>query len=169
MRFEPKSEKEIAEANLWPAGEYDFEITEAAEEVSKKGNDMVHLQVTIYNQDGNSRRVDDYLVSTNEAAFKLRQFAESVGLLTQYEGGEITADEMIGRAGRCKVIVKKDNTGQYADKNAIGAYLKPKAAQQKANGGAARPTTLAQDLSDDIPFVSFETDENLLLRKKLSL
>jgi hypothetical protein len=29
MKFKPKSEKELAEANLWPKGDYAFEILEA--------------------------------------------------------------------------------------------------------------------------------------------
>jgi hypothetical protein len=170
MRFDPKSEKEIAEANLWPASEYDFEVIEAKEETSKAGNDMVHLSVKIYDAEGNFRTLDDYLVGTEKAAFKIRHFAESVGMLSDYESGEIPAEAMIGRAGKCKVIVVKDKSGQYADKNSIGDYLKPKAGNGVAGSFTGAPmkpkAPLTQDLDDEIPFVSCAWDEDLLLRKK---
>jgi hypothetical protein len=31
MQFQPRTEKDILESRLFPKGEYDFEITEAAE------------------------------------------------------------------------------------------------------------------------------------------
>ncbi len=147
MRFTPKSEKDIAEAGLWPAGEYDFEVMEATEATSNAGNEMTHLQLFVYNAAGQRQRIDDYLVATDRAAYKIRHFAEATGMLAQYETGAIPAESMVGRSGRCKVIIAKDKGLQYPDKNAVADYVKRK------DGAAARaPTPKAADIDDEIPF-----------------
>ena len=151
MRFAPKTENEIASAGLWAAGEYDFEVTDAAEDQSKAGNDMVKLTVSVFNQEGQRRTIFDYLVDTEGGAYKIRHFAEAAGLLPQYERGEMAAEDMIGRNGRCKLTIQKDKSGQYPDKNGIGDYLKPKDGVAPARA-ASRAKVPAGDIDDDIPF-----------------
>lgn len=112
MKFQPKSEKEIAEAGLWPNGEYDFEVLEAEEAADKNGNDMFKLRVKIFKEDGGSQNTFDY-VSGAWMEFKLRHLAEACGVLDDYEKGEIEAYQLVGKTGRCKVNVSKDKTGQY--------------------------------------------------------
>jgi len=55
MRFQPKTEQEVAGGSVWPAGEVDFEILEAQEAVSKTDNDMIKLRVRVHNAQGNSK------------------------------------------------------------------------------------------------------------------
>ena len=146
MRFEPKSEKEVAEAGLLANGIYDFEVGEASEAQSKAGNDMVELRVRVYDSEGHWRNVFDWLVSTDGGAYKIRHFAEATGLLTEYEKGELRAEDMKGKVGKCKVFIKKDKDGQYPDKNAIADYI---------NSDGAAPTAAnfdRSDLDDEIPF-----------------
>lgn len=147
MRFTPKTEQEIAQAGLLIPGAYDYEVADADETQSKAGNDMVAMKVRVYDGDGNARTVLDWLVDTDGSAYKIRNFAESAGMLAQYEKGELPASAMVGCTGRCKVIIKKDKTGEYPDKNAIADYLKP------TNGTApvARAPVPAE-LDDEIPF-----------------
>ena len=152
MRFAPKSENELASANLWGPGEYDFEVNAAEEATSAKGNDMVKLTVWVFNHEGQRRTVFDYLVDTEGGAYKIRHFAEATGLLPQYERGELLADDMAGRTGRCKLTVQKDKSGQYPDKNGIGDYLKPKAGARPLSAPAQRKPVPAGDIDDDIPF-----------------
>ena len=140
MRFEPKSEAEIAQAGLWAKGTYDFEVAEANEKVSSKGNDMVELIVRVYDQEGKSRKIFDWLVSTDGAAYKIRNFAAATGMLPDYEKGELRASEMVGKTGKCELIISKDKSGQYPDKNAIADYV---------TGGAS---VKREDLEDEIPF-----------------
>lgn len=153
MRFEPKTEKEVAEAGLLPKGEYDFEVASAEDERSKAGNDMLALILNVYDTDGQCHRVRDWLVSTDGGAYKVRHFAYGVGLGADYEKGVLTAELVTGCTGRCKLLIKKDPKGEYPDKNAVGDYCPP------TNGnGAAKPTAPAQsfqraaDLDDEIPF-----------------
>lgn len=152
MRFQPKSEEECAAAGLLPKGTYLFEVAEASETIAKSsGNDMIALRLECHGDDDQKRSVFDYLVASDGSAPKIRQFAVSVGMLDQYERGELKAEDMIGRTGTAKIYIKQDKSGQYPDKNAVGEYVKP---QAKGNGSAAPMTKPAtKDLVDDeIPF-----------------
>lgn len=147
MRFQPKTENEVAAAGLWPKGTYDFEVAEAAEKQSSKGNDMIELVVRLFDAEGKSRKVFDWLVDTEGGAYKIRHFAEATGMLEAYERGELRASDMEGKAGSCIVIISKDKTGQYPDKNAISDYVKPK------DGTAASPERFKrEEMDDEIPF-----------------
>ena len=85
MKFAPKSEKEIASANLLTPGVYGFEIIEAEEATSKAGNDMIKLMVHVFKEDGTPVTVFDYLMES--VAYKLRHAAEGCGILHAYEQG----------------------------------------------------------------------------------
>lgn len=141
MKFQPKSEKELAEANLWPVGEYAFEVLDAEEAADKNGNDMFKLRVKVFKNDGASQNIFDY-VSASWMEFKLRHLAEACGVLDDYEKGEIEAYQLVGKTGKCKVNVSKDKTGQYPDKNGIADYI-------VASAGSTKP---AVDDDDQIPF-----------------
>lgn len=149
MQYKAKSEKEIAEQQLLPRGEYDFEIQAATDAVSgpnskTPGTEMIKLNLAVYSESGSKRFVRDILHPAMEV--KLRHFAETVGILAQYEAEEpFVADELVGKSGRVKLkIVDKDDG--YPPKNEVADYVKPKA---KA---AAQPMTKAEDDGDSIPF-----------------
>lgn len=147
MRVQPKSEKEIAEANLWPEGVYSFEIIEAEETTSKAGNEMIAMRVKLFNAQGASMLVDDYLVDTPRAAYKVRHCAVACGLLGEYEKGELFARDLERRTGNVKVVVRK-GTGDYPYKNQIADYLAPD------NGDDRRVNTAPAQkaIDDEIPF-----------------
>lgn len=157
MKFQPMSEKEIAEAGLLPAGEYPFEVVGAEDKISKSGNDMTELTVKVYDIDGIGHSIFDYLVATKKSAFKIRHFAEAAGLLPNYETGNLPADVMVGRSGYCKVIIRKDDKGEYPDKNQIADYIKPKdgtsaAASSPKSTLPGRQPPMDPDFDQDIPF-----------------
>lgn len=138
MRFTPKSEKEIKEANLWEKGEYDFEILEAEETTSNSGNDMFKLKVKLFNNE-KSQQVFDYITSTMD--YKIRHLADATGLIEDYEQGELEAYKLVGKTGTAKVGISKDKTGQYPDRNQINDYVvdvAPKSLDE-ATGGDEMP------------------------------
>ena len=155
MRFDPKSEAEVNTGGaLWPRGEYDFEVVAAEETVSKSGNEMIALELDIYDSAGKSKRIFDYLVGIPEAQFKVRHFAAAVGLLAQYETGELGDEMLEGRTGRCKINIKKGTDG-FADNNAVADYVKPVETEHVADESVqtgAKKNLAKQDLNDDIPF-----------------
>lgn len=155
MRFTPKSEAELSSDALWPVAEYDFEVSSAEEAQSKAGNDMVKLTLYVFNDKGDKRTVFDYLVSSEKAIFKVRQFAASVGLLAEYEAGELNAYDMQGRTGRLRLGWKEDPG--YQAQNTVSFYLPAK--DTIANPEMRRQSMRKQervaapaDLDDEIPF-----------------
>lgn len=144
MKFQPKSEREIAEANLLKPGTYDFEVAEAEERVSKAGNDMIVLKLFVFGEDGGRRVVTDWLMES--VPHKLRHAADAMGLLQNYDSGELVAEDFWGKTGKVKIGIRKDATGQYPDQNRVLDYV-------KENGAAAASTPRkAAPIDDEIPF-----------------
>jgi hypothetical protein len=133
MHFTPKTDEEIRAGNVWPAGNYPFEILpratlgkreiETADTVSKNGDDMITVVVNVHNAQGGARVLIDYLLGRYPK--KLRQAAISCGLLTEYASGSINGQAFIGKTGMLTLTVEKDKTGLYGDKNSVAAYLPP--------------------------------------------
>lgn len=144
MRFQPKTDKELAVMNLLPEGEYDFEVFEASDAVSTNSNEMIKLKLKVWAPDGSERHVYDYLLEA--MAHKLRHFAVCVGLDVEYVNGTLKAVQCVGRVGRVKLIIQKDKTGAYPDKNAVKDYV----VKEKIAAKAVEPA--ADSPEDDVPF-----------------
>ena len=132
MRFTPKSEKQIQEERfpVVKPGKYHFEVTDAKDEVSKKGNEMIVLRLKIFDQNLNPVcYVNDYLMEN--MAHKLRHAAYVCGLGNSYESGELHSNLFIGKTGTVDLVIQKDKTGQYADKNSVQDYFPSDSEQQK--------------------------------------
>jgi hypothetical protein len=147
LSFQPRTEEELAKANLLPDGEYDFEILSAEHATSKKtGASMIKLKLGVFATDGRQAHVFDYLVPAME--HKLRHFCDSTGLLPQYQSGSLTPDDCQGRSGKCKLVIREDKTNTYPPKNEVKDYVlrkaKPISTVKKADISAGE--------SDDVPF-----------------
>jgi hypothetical protein len=146
MRVTPITEKEAEDAGLWKSGLYDFEVLTATDRLSKAGNDMIELNLKLYDPEGRSFRLFDYLVSNEAMAFKVRHFASATGMLPQYEAGELKGEDCVGKSGRAQVTRQKAKGG-YPAKNVIQDYL-PVLAGQPLVRSVKNP-----DMADDeIPF-----------------
>src|SRR5580658_7361799 len=98
MRVTPISAEEADAQSVgdpWPAGEYDFTVHEASEAVSNSGNEQTKLVLHVYNRAGQQRTVFDYLVNTAKSQWKIRHFAEAVGMVRQYETGDMPTHQMV--------------------------------------------------------------------------
>lgn len=147
MKFEPKTEDEVQEAGLLAAGEYDFEVAEASDEVSKKDNEMIKLKLRVYNSDGGFSTVFDYLLES--VAYKLRHFAFATGIGERYESGALVASDCEQKTGRCKIATQPAKDG-YAAKNVVRDYITTNSDMvQKA---AVNVRKAQAPLDDDIPF-----------------
>ena len=120
MTFAPKTEKEVQEAGLLPAAEYDFDILNAEDAISKSDNPMIKVTIGIYRDGAVKNRIFDYLLPAMEA--KLRHFCDTVGLLSQYEKGTLEAADCIGRSGRVKIGIEPEKNG-YPAKNIVKDYV----------------------------------------------
>ena len=167
MKFTPKSEAALVKENedrnrLWPKGEYDFQVENYEDAVSKFGNDMIHLHLKVFHPEGGSQTIHDYLMP--QMMHKLRLCCEAIGILDRFEEGTLEAQDFDGGVGKVmlKIDKAKPNSG-YRDKNSVDDYLKPAARPTAPARGAMagaspaerreRATKKSQaDIDDEIPF-----------------
>jgi hypothetical protein len=148
MQFEPKTEDELSVGMLLPDGVYDFEVVDAAERLSKKGNAMMVVNLMVYAQDGSTRYVRDYLMEA--IAYKLRHFCAATGLLGAYNDGVLTSDMCAGRAGKVKIVTETQDG--FAPRNAVKDYIVPDAGSVPSRPPAAPATAHTVHAEDEIPF-----------------
>jgi hypothetical protein len=125
MRFAPKTELELETMSLLEPGIYPFQVTNASNETSKSGNDMIKLTLTIWGKDGSMHCIFDYLLEA--MAYKLRHFCESTNLLTKYESGELYPGDCINVQGNLEIIIQEgkerpDGT-KYMSRNSVKDYV----------------------------------------------
>jgi len=131
MQFDPKDERELKDAMCWPAGIYDFEVTNAECKVSKNGNAMLALTLKVFNSQGATRTVRDWLVESDAAVclMKMRHYCATTGDMGAYESGTIENFPGIGAAGKCKLAI--ENSEQFGSQNKVADYVKPKADEEE--------------------------------------
>ena len=152
MQFQPKTQEEIREQvksrySILLPGVYDFEVLEANDRISKKGNPMLELLLNIaeYTPEGSLKNywVRDYILSDNQP--RLFELCEAINMLGDYERGVLDPVDLQGKCGRAEIIIRKDKEGQYPDQNSVKKYIAKKFESQE-------PSKQAQSLDDDIPF-----------------
>jgi len=157
MQFNSKSREELARESLTPPGEYDFEIMRAEETTSKKGNEMIKLKLRVFVENGEIH-VYDYLVAGME--YKLANFCDAIGRSDDYDDGEINADNLVGCAGKLKLVIeeaqKDKDTGEvkWPAKNAVKTYIAGKKGQEKMAERRVKtaPTAAVKTDDEEIPF-----------------
>jgi len=155
MRFTPKSDEQIKkESNfsLFPKGDYDFEIKQATDKVSSARNEMIELRVTVYNSEGSSRGIFDYLIES--VIWKVHHCAQACGLEAEYNAGKLEAYMFEGKVGRCKVVITPAK-GEWPEKNTIADYIVPDVKisdHTRAAYTKTKPQPKSADLDDEIPF-----------------
>jgi len=127
MNFTPKSEAALVKENderntLWPKGQYDFQVENYEDAVSKTGNDMIHLHLKVFHPEGGSQTIHDYLMP--QMMHKLRHACEAIGILDRFEEGTLEARDFDGGVGKVmlKIDKAKPNSG-YRDKNSVDDYV----------------------------------------------
>lgn len=156
MKINPMSEKEARDAATpppLPAGDYDCEIAVAVETVSKSsGMGMFEIDLRVFTDDGRTRTVRDYVMTEGKAAWRLRQCCVGLGLLAQYDAGEVGSYDFEGRSGRVSLIVEEDKNGLYPPKNRVKAYIVPGTPRPLQSAKPRQPVSAGHDLDDEIPF-----------------
>lgn len=166
MKINPKTEAQIqkeqsewlAANSMWRMGEYAFEVLDKVtlgpttvytmDTTSKAGSEMIQLALRVINSAGQFRTVIDYLVPSME--YKVRHAAVACGLGDQYESGELSGQDFIGKQGYLKLVQGKARDG-YDAKNEVRDYVVP---EDKSAGdyNAPLPTKAARIDEDEIPF-----------------
>lgn len=145
MQFKPKTEEEIS--RLFEKGRYPFKVIDAEEKKSKKGNDMIVLDVELRHNTipGKTNRVKCYLIFD----YLIRHFCYATGLVDEYNSGNLFASSIKGKEGIADVIVEVDKEGKYPDKNKIVDFIEKSSSQ---NGSNLVNSSSQEDLDDDLPF-----------------
>jgi hypothetical protein len=152
------SEEELAQSSLLEPGVYPFEVLAASEELSKAGNEMIAIKLTVFGNNGEKIHVFDYLLE--KVAFKLRHFCEATGLLTKYENGTLSELDCEAKTGFVKLAIEPGNGG-YSPKNTVKDYV----VKEKTASAQDMPRKLTPEefnkkhgidptktFDDDIPF-----------------
>lgn len=154
MKITPRSVQEIESMGLMAPGFYSFVVKDAENCVSKTGNDMIKLTLSVQDANGFKHTLFDYLLQKGkQMEFKLRHFCEHTGLMDKYNAGELLAADCVDKAGVCEIVLqpgadKYDGT-KYPDKNAVKDYMENKVSMSKA---PTPEVTGHPAFEDDIPF-----------------
>jgi len=143
FEYDPKDGEDKGFTVL-PSGDYEIEIKNVLEKVSKAGNDMLELSICVYGNDGVESKVFDYIVNP-ATIYKLKSICRCVGF--EFEG---TIDEqlLIGKRMLANVSVRPPKDG-YAERNEIKRYL---SGMTEASSTATSEDLAVTPSDDDIPF-----------------
>ena len=128
--YDPKEAKK-RDFPIWPTGDYPATVENAEESKSKAGNDMIKFTLKAYD-DPNERTqlLFDYVVK-GKSEWKLKELAESAGLLLQFESGKFDPHDYMGTSVYVHIVTedseqygKRNKIKYYVDKHAMGATVK---------------------------------------------
>jgi len=163
FQYEVMSEQDAMNERfqLVKEGIYDAVITASQDTVSaNSGNPMMDMTVTVYDENGKARDIRDFLVFTKAMMWKVVHFADSAGIVKEYEEGKLCSEVAIGKRVQVKITVEEGSEipqdklkgkpmgSKYPDKNKVEDYIK------KSDQGAtsAKSENPAPFEDDDIAF-----------------
>lgn len=138
MKYTPKTADQIALESLRPEGIYPFEVADAGEAVSKKGSDMLVLELNVFDANGVCFSVKEYIVpGTAFGDRKFRQFAAAIGKLAKYDNGTFSSEDCLGAGGWARVGIengrkKEGSKDTFPPRNVIKQF--ELGAPKKADG-----------------------------------
>ncbi len=153
FNFQPKTDEEIEKMNLLPDGKYRFTVRNAEETVSKSGNSMVKLTLEVYGHDGGSAFIIDYLVASDNMAWKVKHFCDAVKLLEEYQKGTLVVQNIIRLEGYATITTEKQS--DYPARNKVKDYSATKEPTKnntltEKKGDPNKPLEIIED--EDLPF-----------------
>ena len=136
--YQVYSEQEamIERFQLLKEGEYDAIISASHDKSSSTGNPMMDMTVSVFDENGKSHDVRDFLVFTKTMMWKVVHCADSAGVLPEYESQKFCSDAVIGKRVRVKVAMEEGSVipddklngklpgSKYPNKNKIEDYIK---------------------------------------------
>lgn len=155
MRFEPKTDEQIATEGLCPVGWHEAEVISCEEQTSKKGNPMLVVKFKVFSPNG-ERNMTDWLLPSYPK--KLKHFCKAADLLDKYEAGLIEPADLSSCGAIMVEITHEEQTdGKYAGQ--LQARINDYKAVQRPTKPAQRPAPAAAKTSKPGAFDPFE-DEN---------
>lgn len=137
--YDVMSEQEAIEErfNLLKEGEYDAVVLSSQDKVSaNSGNPMMDVILQVFDENGKAREVRDFLVFTKSMMWKVIRFADSAGLIKQYESGTLCSEKAIDSRVKVKIVIEEGSKipedklkgkplgSKYPNKNKVEDYIK---------------------------------------------
>jgi len=117
-------------------GIYDAVISASEDKVSaNSGNPMMKLTLQVFDENGKSHTVKDFLVFTKSMMWKVIHFAESAGVLKEYEEGKLCSDIVVQKRVTVKISTEEGQEipkemlkgkafgARFPDKNKVDDYV----------------------------------------------
>lgn len=149
MKHDALTEEEIAKAALLPEGTYDFTIIEVNEYVSDKGNATFKIKHNIFEPEGKTRVIYDWVTPAWPKKFK--HLHDACGLIDLYNSKQAKPEDFVDKSGKLILGVGepyKDKNGLDRINNSVVDYVKRDNAETYKNAA----TKAAEDLNDEVPF-----------------
>lgn len=135
MGYTPKTEQQLASEGLLPEGIYDFEIVDTDDKQSKKGNDMYTLTLNVFDADGGTKQIRDYIaLGSNFGERKLRHAADACGLIEIYNTGNLKPSDFQDRAGKVQIKQQDGSMDFPLSKNVVADYVVKPVSETVATG-----------------------------------
>jgi len=162
IKYEVMSEQEAMQERfqLLKEGVYDAVISASMDTISAtSGNPMMAMTVSVYDENGKSHDIKDFLVFTKALMWKVIHFSDSAGVLKEYAEGKLCSDVAINKRVKVKIVVEEGNEipqdklkgkplgSKYFDKNKIDDYVK----KSEWNSVDKKSSNNFQD--DEVPFL----------------
>jgi hypothetical protein len=102
-------------SNAWPIKNddgrpivFDAAIKSVKEGISKKsGGEMLTISFTVWNEDGKTKTIDDYI--TAKAVFKLKQIAKALGRSAEFDAGSFDLENYVGSSVSVHLKIEEYN------------------------------------------------------------
>lgn len=158
--YKALNEEEVMKArfNLLKDGEYDAFVKLSSPRMSQAGNTMADMTLMVYDENGHSHEIRDFLVFSTKMLWKIKHFCDAASLREEYEEEKFVPVMAEGKNVRVKVTVQAGNEipmdklngkpfgTRYPDKNVIEDYV-------TYSGLAMKPLPTVKDFFNDaIPF-----------------
>ncbi len=154
--FNPMSDEELDAMDVISEGVYNFEVVKSTRSISKAGNPMAVLHLKVWDNEGKTHIVFDYLVfsNVNLNIKKVSHFCKAVGLHEEYKQGQIP-EELERLSGKVSLGIQgeqeKPTGGFYPKKNVVIDYIVPEGGEIKVKNNPVSYGT-GQEFDDTIPF-----------------
>lgn len=137
FKYDVMSEQEAIQERfqLLKEGEYDAVIKHSEDKQSASGNPMMDMTLAVFDENGRSHDVRDFLVFTKSMMWRVIHFAKSADLIKEYEGEKLCSKTAANKSVRIKLVVKEGNLipedklkdkpsgSRYPSKNKVADYL----------------------------------------------
>lgn len=180
MRYTPYTEEQIQSMNVMDEGIYVFQVLEVivTDKYNKplrdrNGIDMAKLKLMVWDNENRERIVYTFISGDGNFAYKLRHYAQTLGMIIEYENGTFDIQRTEGKSGKANIVIKKgtikaDGSGEmWPDRNDVKDFVVDGIHVVAPSGTAVSPNLLPQnsmpvhatnlsvpneELDDDIPF-----------------